>query len=356
MASHAVPYPYLKENKSLTTALHISEFLIQAQQYPVLDVRSPAEYAQAHIPGAISFPLFSDDERALIGTLYKQTSRQSAVKAGLDIFGPKMKPFVEQAEAIAAQQKTNRFLVHCWRGGMRSGAIAWLLQLYGFEIVTLSGGYKSFRRWCIEQFSKPMLLKVLGGYTCSGKTDVLQLLAQKGHATINLEALASHKGSAFGSLGEPPQPTQEMFENKLAMSLRNIDLQHPHPAHIWIEDESQRIGSVNLPIEFFKQKQNSPVYFLEVPFEQRLQNCIASYGSFEKEQLIQAIVRIRKRLGSLETQTAIAALLDDDTTTCFTILLKYYDKWYLKSLHRKEHLDALLHKVTLDMIIANTQG
>lgn len=352
MANPAVQYLCLKENRILATPLYIREFLIQAREYPVLDVRSPAEYKHAHIPGAISFPLFTNEERAVIGTLYKQTSRQAAVKAGLDLFGPKMKPFVEQAEAIAEQQKTKRFLVHCWRGGMRSGAIAWLLQLYGFEIVTLAGGYKSFRRWCIEQFIKPRTLKVLGGFTCSGKTEALDTLAQKGHAIINLEGLAHHKGSAFGNLGEPEQPSQEMFENKLAISLWYIDTQHNHPPKpIWIEDESQRIGSVNLPIEFFKQKQNSPVYFLEVNFEQRLQNCIAAYGSFEKEQLIHAIVRIRKRLGGLETKTAIAALLDDDISTCFSILLKYYDKWYLKSLQRKEHLDAMLHKISLEELI-----
>lgn len=352
MENLAVPYQYLKENKTLTTALHIKAFLLAAQQCPVLDVRSPAEYAQAHMPGAISFPLFSNEERALVGTLYKQTGRQAAVKAGLDLFGPKMKPFVEQAEKIAAQHNTNRFLVHCWRGGMRSGAIAWLLHLYGFEIVTLAGGYKSFRRWCLEQFSKPWPLKVLGGYTCSGKTDALTALAQKGYATINLEALAHHKGSAFGNLGEPEQPTQEMFENKLAIALWHIDIQHDQdPAHIWIEDESQRIGAVNLPIEFYKQKQNNTVYFLELPFEQRLQNCIAAYGAFEKEKLVHAILRIRKRLGGLETKTAIAALLDNDTSTCFSILLKYYDKWYAKSLQRKENLDALLHKVTFNELI-----
>lgn len=315
----------------------------------MLDVRCPAEYAHAHIPGAISFSLFSDQERAIVGTLYKQTGRQEAVKAGLEIFGPKMLSFVEQADAIATKYKTKKLLVHCWRGGMRSGAIAWLLQLYGFEIYTLNGGYKSFRKWCQQQFSTPWPLKVLGGYTCSGKTDILYTLANNGETIIDLEKIAHHKGSAFGALGEAPQPTQEMFENKLSMQLWNAyTIQNTKPKCIWIEDESQRIGNVNLPIEFFNQKQNSPLFFLEIPFETRLKYCIANYGNFEKDELLNAIHRISKRLGGLETKNAVAALYDNDFETCFTLLLKYYDKWYLKGLNRKETLDTLMRKVSVE--------
>lgn len=154
----------------------VEDFLELAKSYPVLDVRSPGEYAHAHIPGAISFPLFSDEERKVVGTSYKQTSRESAIKIGLDYFGPKMRPMVELVEAITESQLTSTdkpasrtILVHCWRGGMRSGAVAWLLDLYGFNVYTLAGGYKKFRNWVIEIYSQPVLLKILGGFTGSGK-------------------------------------------------------------------------------------------------------------------------------------------------------------------------------------------
>ena len=157
--------------------VEIEEFLKLAKDYPILDVRSPGEYSHAHIPGAISFPLFSDEERAKIGTLYKQESREAAVREGLDIFGPNMRRMTEQAEAItssqgAPQEKT--LLIHCWRGGMRSGGVAWLLDLYGFKVFTLEGGYKVYRNWVLNMFEKRHLIRLVGGYTGSGKTSILQ--------------------------------------------------------------------------------------------------------------------------------------------------------------------------------------
>ena len=134
--------------------IDIEKFIGLSEQHPVLDVRSPGEYHHAHIPGAHSFPLFDDAERKEVGTTYKHINREKAIKIGLDYFGPKMRPLVEQAEAIAEKSGSRTLLVHCWRGGMRSGAIAWLLDLYGFKVHTLIGGYKSFRRWTLEQFEK----------------------------------------------------------------------------------------------------------------------------------------------------------------------------------------------------------
>ena len=156
--------------------IHIEEFLLLAKEHPVLDVRSPGEYAHAHIPGALSFPLFSDEERKVVGTTYKQQSREDAIKVGLEYFGPEMRGMVERAESILAQHNKKRkaknktLLVHCWRGGMRSGAVAWLLDLYGFEVYVLSGGYKVFRRWVLAQFERDFKFMMLGGYTGSGKT------------------------------------------------------------------------------------------------------------------------------------------------------------------------------------------
>lgn len=248
------------------TKLKIEEFLNLSKQYPVLDVRSPGEYLHAHIPGAHSLPLFTDEERKQVGTAYKQQSREVAIKLGLDFFGPKMRTMVEEAEKLTKQlpsPTTNCILVHCWRGGMRSAGVAWLLDLYGFKVCTLIGGYKTYRQWTLEQLSKPYELKILGGYTGSGKTLVLHELKKKGEAVVDLEALAHHKGSAFGDLGEQPQPSPEMFENKLAMELSGIS----ESKTIWLEDESQRIGHINIPHIFWQTMRKAPVYFLDISFE-----------------------------------------------------------------------------------------
>ena len=183
--------------------IDIDPFLELSQSIPVLDVRSPGEYNHAHIPGAYSLPLFTDEERKIVGTTYKQQSREDAIKIGLDFFGKKMSKMVEEAEEIVGrlamtdgrnmnassrttaneQRSSKQVIVHCWRGGMRSAGVAWLLDLYGFDVYTL-----------------------VGGYTGSGKTYVLNGLEKIGEKIIDLEGLANHKGSAFGAIGQMPQP------------------------------------------------------------------------------------------------------------------------------------------------------
>ena len=316
--------------------INIESFLKFADQYPVIDVRSPGEFNHAQIPGAYSLPLFTDEERKIVGTNYKQQSREAAIKIGLDFFGVKMKKMVEEAESL--NRKT--VLVHCWRGGMRSGAVAWLLDMYGFKVYTLAGGYKAFRNWVLKQFDKEYSLKILGGYTGSGKTIVLRELKQRGHPVIDLENLANHKGSAFGAIGEKPQPSQEMFENLLATELFK---KTSAAADTWLEDESQRIGRVIIPNSFWEKMRNSPVFFLDIPFEQRLTYLVNTYGNFEKEKLVESIGRIQKRLGGLETKTAINFLAENNTRECFSILLKYYDKLYNKGLHNRKNYESLLN-------------
>ena len=335
--------------------IHIEKFLALAGQYPVIDVRSPAEYMHAQIPGAHSLSLFTDEERKVVGTAYKQQSREAAIKIGLDFFGGKMKRIVEEVEALIGtrQQPTgqgqeggntspspiaNCILVHCWRGGMRSAAVAWLLDMYGFKVYTLAGGYKSFRNWVLKQFDKEYDLKILGGYTGSGKTNILKVLANK-HPVIDLERLANHKGSAFGAIGEAPQPTQEMFENLLAIQL----FEKASKEGIWLEDESQRIGRLMIPNLFWEKMRNSPVYFLDIPFEERLNYLVTTYGSFEREKLSESILRIQKRLGGLETKNALHLLAEDNIKDCFRILLKYYDKLYHKGLHNRKNYASLLN-------------
>ena len=335
--------------------IHIEQFLELAKHHPVIDVRSPGEYNHAHIPGALSMPLFTDEERAAVGTAYKQESREKAIKIGLDFFGPKMKKMVEEVELLVNSRKpetSNSILVYCWRGGMRSGAVSWLLDLYGFKVYTLVGGYKKFRNYVLDNFKKEYSFKILGGYTGSGKTETLKQLKKNGETVIDLEEIAIHKGSAFGNIGLPKQPTQEMFENQLALELVRsaVNDRQLAASSIWLEDESQRIGLVNIPNDIWKAMRNSAIYFLDIPFEERLNHINEEYGQLDKQKMIEAIVRIKERLGGLEAKNAINHLESNNTIESFRILLKYYDKWYLKGLHNREKINSLLHLIKCDSV------
>jgi len=238
---------------------------------------------------------------------------------------------------------------------MRSSAIAWLLDLYGFKVYLLVGGYKAYRKWVLAQFEKEYEFKIIGGYTGSGKTLLLQELEKQGQTTIDLEALAHHKGSAFGALGEKEQPGQEMFENLLAEQLQVSSGKQQQSegsgspfrglGGIWLEDESQRIGNLQIPMPLWYTMRKSPVYFLDIPFEERLEYITREYGKFEKEKLVNAIIRIQKRLGGLETKNAITHLIENEHRACFRILLTYYDKWYGKALYNRENILTLLNKI-----------
>ena len=333
----------------MITKARISEFLTLARSCPVLDVRSPAEFAHAHIPGAHSLPLFTDEERKVVGTEYKQQSREQAIKTGLDYFGVKMRRMVEEAETIIdkhtyknGEQKT--VLVHCWRGGMRSAGVAWLLDLYGFKVATLVGGYKAFRNWTLKQFEKQYSFHILGGYTGSGKTELLQQLSAHNYAVVDLEGIANHKGSAFGGIGTPAQPSQEMFENILAWALDEADDTSP----IWLEDESQRIGGVNIPNALWKTMRASPLYFLDIPFVERLSHIANTYGKCKKEDLVNAIIRIQKRLGNLNTKNAISHLLENNHKESFSILLTYYDKYYTRDLAERKIQEGIFTAISCD--------
>ena len=352
--------------------LTIKDFLRRSKGKLLLDVRSPGEYNHAHIPSANSFPLFTDEERKIVGTTYKQKSREDAIKIGLDFFGPKMRKMVEEVEEMfkkseVGSQKPEVFL-YCWRGGMRSAGVAWLLDLYGFKVYTLAGGYKAFRNYVLQTFQQPFQFKILGGYTGSGKTEVLYELEKNGEIVIDLEKIASHKGSAFGAFKMPPQPKQEMFENLLAVELLeksmvngqwsmedsdNLRSDSPFTIHhspIWLEDEAQRIGDLNLPNALWDTMRVTPIFFLEIPFEERLDHIVAEYGECEKEKLIDSTKRISQRLGGLDTKNTIEFLEKGEIKEAFRILLRYYDKRYLKGLHNRENISSLLTKIQCDTV------
>ncbi len=298
--------------------------------FALLDVRSPAEYATGKLPAALSLPLFTDAERAVVGTLYKQVSPDEALLKGLEIAGGKMRHLVEEARRLAP---TGQVVVHCWRGGQRSGSVAWLLERAGLDVVQLTGGYKAARA-AIRTYlnSSGHQLRVLSGPTGSGKTQVLQAMQKLGANVIDLEGLAHHKGSSFGAIGEAPQPSTEEFENQLFAALRDLPTDQP----VWLEDESRMIGHIYLPDEFYHRLTAAPVTLLDQPFDWRVERLVDLYGAYPREELLTAFTRIRKRLGGQHLNTAIAALEADDLATAARIALVYYDKAYHHYGERRE--------------------
>lgn len=317
--------------------IDVSELLRrQRQGCPVVDVRSPGEYSRGHIPGAMSLPLFTDAERAAVGTAYTQQGRTPAVLLGLEFVGPRLK---DLAEAGWAHQQGGELMVMCWRGGMRSGAVAWLLEQAGLAVSTLRGGYKAWRKAALASFAGPRPLVVVGGLTGSGKTEALHTLAQRGAQVIDLEAMAAHQGSSFGALGQPEPPTQEHFENLLAHAWLALDPAQP----TWVEDESRNLGRLYLPDAFWHQLRCAPTLVLELPPSARIDYLVRSYGRFDPQALAEAIERLRKRLGGLRTQQALSALAAGDLPTTCALLLEYYDRTYAHGLAQRP--PEALHRV-----------
>ncbi|MEQ1747366.1 MAG: tRNA 2-selenouridine(34) synthase MnmH [Saprospiraceae bacterium] len=302
--------------------LHPHDFLQTRPDRVLLDVRSPGEHTQGHIPGAVNFPLFTDAERAEVGTAYKQQSQETALLLGLRIVGPKMEGFVRDAKELAPQR---RLAIHCWRGGQRSQSMAWLLRQAGFDVVTLDGGYKNYRQHVLAGFEEKILpLIVVGGKTGTGKTKILHALRDQGEQIVDLEALACHKGSSFGSIGEAPQPTVEQFENNLFEAVSRLD-----PAQrVWVENESHSIGRLYIPDGFWRQLRAAPLYNIKVPQACRIQNLVTDYVGHSATELEEAFLRIEKKLGDQNLKTAIEALHRSDYAAAAEIALHYYDKTY----------------------------
>ena len=313
----------------MTHRISIEEFEKRAGDLPVVDVRAPAEFAHGHIPGAVNIALFSDEQRARVGTTYKREGKEAAILLGFDLTGPKWAEFIRQALLIAPQKK---LALHCWRGGMRSSAMAWAFDLYGFDVSLLQGGYKNYRRWTARQWERPYTLNVIGGNTGSGKTKILGQLKALGGQTIDLEDLAQHQGSTYGSLNRLIQPTQEQFENDLATTLAGLDSTRP----IWIEDESLNIGKNGIPKPFWTQLRNAFHFDLQVPVDQRVENLLQEYGGLDKDFLISCTQRIKKRLGPEQTKNAIAAISENRMADFIRAVLVYYDKTYQRGLNDRD--------------------
>ncbi len=311
------------EDSEQTDKLLASFFQLE-KEAKIIDVRTPAEFDLGHILGAKNIPLLSNEERAEVGTLYKQSSPEIAFDKGIEIVGPKMHTFLKEArEYIGSEDAT----IYCWRGGKRSQSMSWLFNMAGFKTKTVPGGYKTYRKYVTRILGNPELkLIVLGGKTGSGKTKILHELKAQGEQIIDLEGLANHKGSAFGWIGENAQPSIEHFENSLAHTIKGFDLSKP----VWIENESRMIGRIALHEDFWPLLKKSPLIHISIPDQDRIKHLVETYSKDDSNDLKIAFEKIQKRLGGLRLQNAMKAIDQRDYAEAAAIALTYYDKSYTK--------------------------
>jgi len=309
--------------------IRAEELFERKQEIPLVDVRTPDEYRHGHIPGAVQIPLFDNNERALIGKVYAHKGSDAAVLLGMEIVGPRLKSYIEKAREISPERK---IILYCWRGGMRSGSLAWLFSTAGMQCYVVEGGYKAYRRYVLEKFRTPLKLIVLGGETGAGKSEILRMLASDGEQILDLEAIACHKGSAFGAIGQPGQPTQEQFENNLFEAFRTLKPDKP----VWIENESITIGKLFLPRSLFDQMEKAPLVCISRPFTERLERLVREYAITDHETLTAVFRGLIRRLGSEKCQQAITAVHEGKYEEAAEIALHYYDKVYSRQLDKKQ--------------------
>lgn len=308
--------------------ISIEDFLSLRKQLPVVDVRSQGEFHEGHIRNAINIPLLNNEERVQVGTDYKQKGQKEAIKTGFRLVGPRLLDIVNEAGQVA---KEKELLVHCWRGGMRSNNFSQFVGMAGIKSHTLKGGYKEYRNLALDSFKKPFQIILLTGCTGSGKSEVLGALKEQGEQVLDLEDLANHKGSAFGGLLMPAQPSTEQFQNNLFEEILLLDPSR----RVWVEDESIAIGKIFLPTDFWQTMHQSPMVQMEVPKKVRVQRLVNEYGPADREEFLAIMGKIVKRLGGQHYNEAKEKLLQGDIASTIEILLTYYDKAYLQSIDKR---------------------
>jgi tRNA 2-selenouridine synthase len=301
--------------------LTADKFISFRRLFPVVDVRSPGEFAEGHIPGAINIPIFNNEERAIVGTIYIKKGRLPAIEKGLEIVGPKMAQFVREAVALTS---SGQLFVYCWRGGMRSESMAWLFERAGIKCTTLKGGYKAYRNYLLEKVGELPHLIVIEGHTGSGKTEILLRLKAMGEQVIDLEGLANHKGSVFGGISQEPQPTTQHFQNDLFSEILDFDLSR----RIWVEGEGLSVGRVFLPDPFWNKMNDAHCVEILVPRSDRIIRLVHEYGTLPDEQMQNAIRSLIKRLGDERMNEILRLYLENDLSGVADKLLEYYDQTY----------------------------
>ncbi|MDP4683630.1 MAG: tRNA 2-selenouridine(34) synthase MnmH [Crocinitomicaceae bacterium] len=326
----------------MVNSISIEEYFAMEHDVCLIDVRSEGEFNAGRIPLATNIPILTNEERKIVGTIYKHNGSQTAVLKGLELTGPHLSERLKIALKIVAGRN---IVVHCWRGGMRSEFFAFLFHYYGLKPMMIKGGYKAYRTKAHETFSISFNIQVLSGKTGAAKTYILNELEQLGEQVIDIEKLAHHRGSTFGALGMKVQNSQEQFENELFECLRMLDPTRP----VWVEDESRNIGSNVIPEGFWKQMRAADRYVVEKDFEERLAIIMKDYGDFSKDDLANSMNKIGKRLGPQHLKAAIEFLTAGEIEQAFKLALVYYDKAYSFQIEklvnvRKVQVDA--HKMS----------
>ena len=333
------------QNPRVATVSQLSDF------DEIIDVRSPAEYAEDHIPGAINAPVLDDEQRAEVGTLYTQDSPFVAKKRGATLIARNIAHHLDNL--FSDKPKQWKPLVYCWRGGQRSGAMAHILAQVGWSTGRLEGGYKNYRRQVladIETLPDTLNFRVVCGPTGSGKSRLLRALHEQGAQVLDLEALAQHRGSLLGNLPDEVQPTQKMFDSRLWDALRHFDAQRP----VFVEAESKKIGLINTPESLLTKIRSSDCLLIEAPVAARVQLLMEDYKHFLSDPalLIERLTPLLPLHGrqvldhwqQLAEQGEWATLVEK-------LLLQHYDPAYLRSTaHNFTRLSGakVLHLANLD--------
>lgn len=322
-------------------SLDVKDFLSKSKNELIVDVRAPIEFCKGSLPNAINIPLFEDSERAEIGTLYKQQGKDTAVHRGLEIVSPKMTLFVDQVKALS---KNKKVFAYCFRGGMRSNSFAWLMNTSGLEACIMQGGYKAFRNYALDYFEQDRKIILLGGKTGSGKTDILKKLNALSFQTVDLENIAHHKGSAFGSINEQKQNPQQVFEHELFHQLYLLD----ESQNVILEDESQSIGYNKLPHGLWQQMKLATIIKMEIPFELRVQKLVDDYTTVDIDALKLCVTKISQQLGTLNAKLCLQYLDDGNLSDVARLSLLYYDRAYEFSYKNKKQPIIKLNSDTID--------